>query len=45
MVDDVDANGQTAFPAEGGKLYRGPITVPGIIRFAVVSRILKAPAS
>jgi predicted enzyme related to lactoylglutathione lyase len=36
MVDDVDAMAKR-IPAEGGKLHKGPITVPGIIRFAVVS--------
>jgi predicted enzyme related to lactoylglutathione lyase len=35
-VDDVDAMA-ARIQAEGGKLHRGPITVPGIIRFAVVA--------
>jgi predicted enzyme related to lactoylglutathione lyase len=36
QVDDVDAMAKR-IPDEGGKLHKGPITVPGIIRFAVVS--------
>ena len=36
FVDDVDAMAKR-IPQEGGKLYRGPVTVPGIIRFAAVS--------
>jgi len=36
LVDDVDAMA-ASIQAEGGKLHKGPITVPGIIRFAVVS--------
>jgi hypothetical protein len=35
-VDDVDAMARR-IPEEGGQLHKGPITVPGIIRFAVVS--------
>jgi predicted enzyme related to lactoylglutathione lyase len=35
-VDDVDAMAKR-IPEEGGTLHRGPITVPGVIRFAVVS--------
>ncbi|HWY60991.1 MAG TPA: VOC family protein [Rhizomicrobium sp.] len=35
-VDDVDAMAKH-IPEEGGQLHKGPITVPGIIRFAVVS--------
>jgi len=35
-VDDVDAMAKR-IPEQGGTLHRGPITVPGIIRFAVVS--------
>src|SRR5471032_2823091 len=36
LVDDVDAMA-ARIQAEGGKLHRGPVTVPGIIRFAVVA--------
>ena len=36
LVDDVDAMARK-IAAEGGKLMRGPIDVPGIIRFAVVA--------
>jgi predicted enzyme related to lactoylglutathione lyase len=36
LVDDVDAMA-ARIQAEGGKLHRGPITHPGIIRFAVVA--------
>jgi predicted enzyme related to lactoylglutathione lyase len=36
LVDDVDAMVKR-IEAEGGKLHKGPITVPGIIRFAVVA--------
>jgi len=36
LVDDVDDMAKRIV-AEGGKLHRGPITVPGIIRFAVVA--------
>ena len=36
LVDDVDAMA-ARIQQEGGKLHKGPITVPGIIRFAVVS--------
>ena len=36
QVDDVDMMA-AAIESEGGKLHRGPITVPGVIRFAVVS--------
>ena len=36
LVDDVDAMAKKIV-AEGGKLMRGPIDVPGIIRFAVVA--------
>jgi uncharacterized protein len=36
QVDDVDATAKR-IPQEGGQLHRGPITVPDIIRFAVVS--------
>ena len=36
LVDDVDAMAARV-GAEGGKLLRGPVTVPGIIRFAVVA--------
>jgi predicted enzyme related to lactoylglutathione lyase len=36
LVDDVDAMA-ARIQAEGGKLHKGPITVPGIIRFAVVA--------
>lgn len=36
MVDDVDAMAKRIV-AEGGKLHKGPIEVPGIIIFAVVS--------
>lgn len=35
-VEDVDAM-VSRLQAEGGKLHKGPITVPGIIRFAVVA--------
>ena len=35
-VDDVDAMAKH-IPEEGGQLHKGPITVPGVIRFAVVS--------
>jgi predicted enzyme related to lactoylglutathione lyase len=35
-VEDVDA-AAARIAAEGGKLHKGPIDVPGIIRFAVVS--------
>jgi hypothetical protein len=35
-VDDVDAMARR-IPEEGGTLHRGPFTVPGIIRLAVVS--------
>jgi predicted enzyme related to lactoylglutathione lyase len=35
-VDDVDAMA-ARIAAEGGKLHKGPLDVPGIIRFAVVS--------
>jgi predicted enzyme related to lactoylglutathione lyase len=36
LVDDVDAMA-ARIQQEGGKLHRGPVTVPGIIRFAVVA--------
>ena len=36
FVDDVDMMAASV-EAEGGKLLKGPITVPGIIRFAVVA--------
>ena len=36
LVDDVDGMA-VRMQAEGGKLHKGPITVPGIIRFAVVA--------
>jgi hypothetical protein len=36
LVDDVDAMA-ARIQAEGGNLFKGPLTVPGIIRFAVVS--------
>jgi hypothetical protein len=36
LVDDVDATAKRV-PAAGGTLHKGPITVPGIIRLAVVS--------
>ena len=36
LVDDVD-DMIKRIEAEGGKLHKGPITVPGIIRFAVVA--------
>jgi len=36
FVDDVDAMAKR-IPQEGGKLHRGPITVPGVIQFAAVS--------
>jgi predicted enzyme related to lactoylglutathione lyase len=36
LVDDVD-DMTKRIVAEGGKLHKGPITVPGIIRFAVVA--------
>ena len=35
-VDDVDAMA-ARIQAEGGKLHKGPVTIPGTIRFAVVS--------
>ena len=35
-VEDVDAMAKR-IPQEGGQLHKGPITVPGVIRFAVVS--------
>ena len=35
LVDDVDAMA-ARIQAEGGKLHKGPITVPGVIRFAVM---------
>ena len=35
-VDDVDAMA-ARIQEEGGKLIKGPITIPGIIRFAVVA--------
>jgi predicted enzyme related to lactoylglutathione lyase len=35
-VEDVDAVADR-IQAEGGKLHKGPITIPGIIRFAVVA--------
>jgi uncharacterized protein len=36
LVDDVDGMARRIV-AEGGKLHKGPVTVPGIIRFAVVA--------
>lgn len=36
LVEDVDAMA-ARIQAEGGKLHRGPFTVPGVIRIAVVS--------
>ena len=36
LVDDVDKSAKLLVK-EGGKLHRGPTTVPGIIRFAVVA--------
>src|ERR1700722_9724874 len=36
LVDDVDAMVRRIV-AEGGKLHKAPVTVPGIIRFAVVA--------
>jgi predicted enzyme related to lactoylglutathione lyase len=36
LVDDVDDMAKR-IEAEGGKLHKGPITVPGIIRFAVMA--------
>jgi uncharacterized protein len=35
-VDDVDAHAQRVVDA-GGKLWRGPVDVPGMLRFAVMS--------
>jgi uncharacterized protein len=36
VVDDVDAHAQKVVEA-GGKLWRGPIDVPGMLRFAIMS--------